>query len=117
MWQVIKSLIHNLLPTTNIVHIEYCELEIIRQILTAVEKMKKNCNCISKCDLVLVEKTKTAYADDLIVAHTDPQHLFWENDKPRLHAKNKTYTETMLNFYPRDLTIQEIALKVIKDNR
>ena len=43
------------------------------------------------------------------------KRLFWENGKPRLHAENKTYTGRMLNFYPRELTIQGIALKVIKD--
>ena len=74
---------------------------------------------IAKGDLVLVKKTETAYDGDVVVALTEDgntlKRLFWENGKPRLHAENKTYTGRMLNFYPRELTIQGIALKVIKD--
>ena len=76
---------------------------------------------IDKGDLVLVKKTETANDGDVVVALTEDgntlKRLFWENGKPRLHAENKTYTGTMLNFYPRELTIQGIALKVIKDIR
>ena len=76
---------------------------------------------IDKGDLVLVKKTETANDGDVVVALTEDgntlKRLFWENGKPRLHAENKTYTGTMLNFYPRKLTIQGIALKVIKDIR
>lgn len=76
---------------------------------------------IDKGDLVLVKKTETANDGDVVVALTEDgntlKRLFWENGKPRLHAENKTYTRRMLNFYPRELTIQGIALKVIKDIR
>ncbi len=74
---------------------------------------------IDKGDLVLVKKTETANDGDVVVALTEDgntlKRLFWENGKPRLHAENKTYTGTMLKCYPRELTIQGIALKVIKD--
>ena len=74
---------------------------------------------IDKGDLVLVKKTETANDGDVVVALTEDgntlKRLFCENGKPRLHAENKTYTGRMLNFYPRELTIQGIALKVIKD--
>ena len=74
---------------------------------------------IDKGDLVLVKKTETANDGDVVVALTEDgntlKRLFWENGKPRLHAENKTYTGAMLNFYPCELTIQGIALKVIKD--
>ena len=74
---------------------------------------------IDKGDLVLVKKTETANDGDVVVALTEDgntlKRLFRENRKPRLHAENKTYTGRMLNFYLRELTIQEIALKVIKD--
>jgi SOS-response transcriptional repressor LexA len=43
--------------------------------------------------------------------------LFWENGRPRLHAENSTYTEDKIDYYPKELTIQGIALKVIKDIR
>lgn len=76
---------------------------------------------IDKGDLVLVKKTETANDGDVVVALTEDgntlKRLFWENGKPRLHAENKTYTGRMLDFYPRELTIQGIALKVIKDIR
>jgi uncharacterized protein (UPF0335 family) len=41
--------------------------------------------------------------------------LFWENGKPRLHAENKTYTKDKIDIYPKELTVQGIAHKVIKD--
>lgn len=76
---------------------------------------------IDKGDLVLVKKTETANSGDVVVALTEDgntlKRLFWENGRPRLHAENKTYTGTKLDFYPRELTIQGIALKVIKEIR
>jgi len=76
---------------------------------------------IDKGDLILVKKAQTAKDGEVVVALTEDgntlKRLFWEDGKPRLHAENKTYTGTMLDFYPRELTIQGIALKVIKDIR
>ena len=76
---------------------------------------------IDKGDLVLVKKTETANNGDVVVALTEEgntlKRLFWENGKPRLHAENRSYTGKKLDFYPRKLTIQGIALKVIKEIR
>ena len=76
---------------------------------------------IDKGDLVLVKKTETANNGDVVVALTEEgntlKRLFWENGKPRLHAENRSYTGKKLDFYPQKLTIQGIALKVIKEIR
>ena len=74
---------------------------------------------IEKGDLILVKKAVTANTGDVVVALTERgntlKRLFWENGRPRLHAENSTYDEEAMDFYPKELTIQGIALKVIKD--
>lgn len=74
---------------------------------------------IEKGDLILVKKAVTANTGDVVVALTERgntlKRLFWENGRPRLHAENSTYDEEAIDFYPKELTIQGIALKVIKD--
>ena len=76
---------------------------------------------IDKGDLVLVKKTETANDGDVVVALTEDgntlKRLFWESGRPRLHAENSTYSAKMRDLYPRELTIQGIAMKVIKDIR
>lgn len=76
---------------------------------------------IDEGDLILVKKAETAASGDVVVALTESgntlKRLFWENGKPRLHAENKTYDEKKVDIYPKQLTIQGIALKVIKDIR
>ena len=76
---------------------------------------------IDEGDLILVKKTETASTGDVVVALTERgntlKRLFWENGRPRLHAENNTYTEDKIDYYPKELTIQGIALKVIKDIR
>ena len=76
---------------------------------------------IDEGDLILVKKTETASSGDVVVALTERgntlKRLFWENGRPRLHAENSTYTEDKIDYYPKELTIQGIALKVIKDIR
>ena len=76
---------------------------------------------IDEGDLILVKKTETASSGDVVVALTETgntlKRLFWENGRPRLHAENSTYTEEKIDYYPKELTIQGIALKVIKDIR
>ena len=76
---------------------------------------------IDEGDLILVKKTETASTGDVVVALTERgntlKRLFWENGRPRLHAENSTYTEDKIDYYPKELTIQGIALKVIKDIR
>ena len=76
---------------------------------------------LHKGDLILVKKAQTAKDGEVVVALTEDgntlKRLFWEDGKPRLHAENRTYTGAKLDFYPKELTIQGIALKVIKDIR
>lgn len=76
---------------------------------------------VDEGDLILVKKTATANSGDVVVARTENgntlKRLFWENGRPRLHAENKTYDEKRADIYPKELTIQGIALKVIKDIR
>ena len=66
-------------------------------------------------DLVLVKRTNTAESGQVVVALTDDgntlKRLFYENGKPVLRPENKAYPD----IYPRELNIQGIALKVIKD--
>lgn len=74
---------------------------------------------ISEGDLILVKKTETANSGDVIVALTENgntlKRLFWEGNKPRLHAENKNYSYEKKDIYPKQLIIQGIALKVVKD--
>ena len=74
---------------------------------------------IEKDDLILVKKTETAENGEVIIALTENgntlKRLFWENGKPRLHAENKTYDSKDVDIHPQTLTIQGIALKVIKN--
>ena len=76
---------------------------------------------IDKGDLILVRKAETAKSGDVVVALTEEgntlKRLFWEDGKPRLHAENSTYTPEMRDLYPRELSVQGIAVKVIKDVR
>lgn len=74
---------------------------------------------IDKGDLILVKKSNEAGEGQVIVALTEEgntlKRIFWENGKPRLHAENKTYTPELRDLYPKQLSIQGIALKLIKD--
>ena len=74
---------------------------------------------IEKDDLILVKRTETAENGEVVIALTENgntlKRLFWENGKPRLHAENKTYDPKDVDIYPQTLTIQGIALKVIKN--
>ncbi len=74
---------------------------------------------IDKGDLILVKKSNDAGEGQVIVALTEEgntlKRIFWENGKPRLHAENQTYPPKLQDLYPKQLTIQGIALKLIKD--
>ncbi len=74
---------------------------------------------IEKDDLILVKRSETAENGEVIVALTEEgntlKRLFWENGSPRLHAENKNYNSENRDIYPKSLTIQGIALKVIKN--
>ena len=62
MGQVIKSLLENPPKDVTTDLIAYCELEIVRQTLIAVEKMKKNGDCIAEGELGV--QSPFAYAED-----------------------------------------------------
>ena len=74
---------------------------------------------IEKGDLILVKSTSTAEDGAVVVALTEDgntlKRLFWEDGRPRLHAENKKYKPKYRDIYPQSLTIQGVALKVIKD--
>ncbi len=74
---------------------------------------------IEQGDLVLVQKTTVANAGQIVVALTDKgntlKRLDYENGKPILIAENSSYAEKDKIIRPRDLTIQGVALKLIKD--
>ena len=67
----------------------------------------------------IVRKTCMAEDGEVVVALTDEgntlKRLFWEDGHPRLHAENKRYKPKNRDIYPKSLTIQGVALKVIKD--
>ena len=62
MGQVIKSLLENPPKDVTTDLIAYCELEIVRQTLIAVEKMKKNGDCIAEDELGV--QSLFAYPED-----------------------------------------------------
>ena len=74
---------------------------------------------IEKDDLILVKRTNAAENGQVIVALTEEgntlKRLFLEDERPRLHAENKKYKLENRDIYPKMLTIQGIAIKVIKD--
>ena len=74
---------------------------------------------IEKGDLVLVKKCQTANHRDVVVALTEDgntlKRLLWEDGRPKLHAENKKYKPQNRDIYPKSLTIQGVALKVIKN--
>lgn len=74
---------------------------------------------ICEGDLILVKKVDEAENGQIVVALTEDgntlKRLFWENGRPRLHAENKAWSKKNIDIYPKQLMIQGIALKVIKN--
>ncbi len=72
-------------------------------------------------DLVLVKRTTTPADGQVVVALTDQgntlKRLRYENRRPVLIAENCHYAESERVIRPRELTIQGVALKLIKDIR
>lgn len=70
-------------------------------------------------DLILVKKTSDATDGQIVVALTENgntlKRIFWENGRPRLHAENKSYPDDKRDIYPKELSVQGVALKLIKD--
>ena len=76
---------------------------------------------IDEDDLILVKRTAEAFDGDIVVALTEKgntlKRIFWEGGVPRLHAENRSYRKKDIDIYPRELTVQGVALKVIKSLR
>lgn len=74
---------------------------------------------IEKGDLILVKKTSEASDGQVIVALTEEgntlKRIRYENGVPVLYAENKAYPESRRVIRPKKLTVQGIALKLIKD--
>ena len=74
---------------------------------------------IVKGDLILVKKATYANNGEVVVAYTEQgmtlKRIFWENGRPKLHAENRTYSEEKMDFYPKELQIQGVAIKAIKN--
>ena len=70
-------------------------------------------------DLIIIKQQNYAEDGQVVVALTEEgntlKRLIWDNGRPRLHAENKAYSVQKQDIYPKQLTIQGIALKVIKD--
>ena len=74
---------------------------------------------VSAGDLVLVKKTETALDGQVIVALTEDgntlKRLRYEGSKPVLYAENSSYPDQKRMIRPKELSIQGVALKIIKD--
>ncbi|MBR0236062.1 MAG: repressor LexA [Clostridia bacterium] len=70
-------------------------------------------------DLVLIKIANEAYNGQIVAALTDDgttlKRYVYSGGRAYLHAENKTYKKK--NIYPRELMVQGIALKIIKDLR
>ena len=74
---------------------------------------------IDSGDLVLIRKTNTAPSGKVVVCLTEKgstlKRYYKENGRVRLHAENADFPDDRRDFYPKQLTIQGVAIKVIKD--
>ncbi|MBQ2117996.1 MAG: hypothetical protein II192_02955 [Clostridia bacterium] len=74
---------------------------------------------IDEGDLVLVRRAETAQSGQIVVALTENgttlKRIFFDRGKPRLHAENAAYPPERADFFPARLSVQGVALKVIKD--
>ena len=74
---------------------------------------------INEGDLVLVRKSETAESGQVVVALTEEgstlKRLKTEDGKAVLYAENKSYSPSKRRIAPKELIIQGIAIKLIKD--
>ena len=74
---------------------------------------------VSEGDLVLVKMCDAAADGQVVVALTEDgntlKRLRYEEGRPVLYAENRGYPEKLQRIFPKELRIQGIALKVIKD--
>lgn len=76
---------------------------------------------VDEGDLVLVRRTGSAEDGQIVVALTDEgntlKRLSVRRGKPVLLAENSTYPEEKRVIVPRKLSVQGVAIKIIKDVR
>ena len=74
---------------------------------------------IEKGDLILVKRKSEATDGQIVVALTEEgntlKRIRFEDGKPVLYAENHTYTDSKRIIHPKQLSIQGVALKLIKD--
>ena len=74
---------------------------------------------ICEGDLVFVKRGNEARSGQIVVALTEEgstlKRIFWDGERPRLHAENSTYPPHKRDIYPRSLEIQGVVKKLIKD--
>ena len=74
---------------------------------------------IEEGDLLLVKRTENVKNGQIVVALTEEgntlKRIFFEGNRPRLHAENKKYPPSKRDIYPRELYIQGVVAKLIKD--
>ena len=74
---------------------------------------------IEKGDLILVKRKSEATDGQIVVALTEEgntlKRIRYEGGKPVLYAENHTYTDSKRIIHPKQLSIQGVALKLIKD--
>ena len=74
---------------------------------------------IEQNDFILVKRKSKATDGQIVVALTEEgntlKRIHYEDGKPVLYAENHTYTDSKRIIHPKQLSIQGIALKLIKD--
>lgn len=74
---------------------------------------------IEKGDLILVKRKSEATDGQIVVALTEEgntlKRIRFEDGEPVLYAENHTYTDSNRIIHPKQLSIQGVALKLIKD--
>ena len=74
---------------------------------------------IEQGDLILVKRKSEASDGQIVVALTEEgntlKRIRFEDGKPVLYAENHTYTDSKRIIHPKQLFIQGVALKLIKD--
>lgn len=74
---------------------------------------------IEQGDLILVKRKSEATDGQIVVALTEEgntlKRIRFEDGKPVLYAENHTYTDSKRIIHPKQLSIQGVALKLIKD--
>ena len=74
---------------------------------------------IEEGDLLLIKRTDSPKNGQIIVALTEEgntlKRIFFDGERPRLHAENKNYSDDRRDIYPKELSIQGVVVKLIKE--